>query len=196
MTVKLLPSYLTCFNDQHLSIRLEAVALAGSLQLRNPLVMKALKLQLRDNNWMLKTSSLKALADIGLTEPDTELVELLIWAVRFEKVPAVRAQACRTIARLGLKEDKVVETLKALVTVEDVDTVVFEAKLTLTTLGHTEPVRDPMLEGVCENVKRLGTKEAITQELLTAEVNTITDYRLRRPTFQLTVRDYLDHKQR
>lgn len=195
MTSKLLPSYLACFNDQHLSIRLEAAAMAGSLKLNNPLVMKALKLLLHDNCWMLKNSSLRALAEIG-PECDTELVELLMWAVRFEKVPAVRAEACQTIARLGLKEDKVVQALKDVVTVEDEQAVVRQAKRTLVALGHTEEVQDLMLEGVCDNVKRLGTKQAITQELVTAEANNIIDYGLRRPTYQLTVRDYLNDKQR
>ena len=43
----------------------------------------------------------------------------LLWALRFEKLPAVRAEACRTLASLGLREERVVKTLKDLLTVED-----------------------------------------------------------------------------
>lgn len=196
MTSKLLPSYLACFCDQHLSIRLEAAVLAGSLRLKHPQVLKALKLQLRDDCWMLKTSSLRALADIGPLVFDPELVELLMWAVRFEKVAAVREEACRTIGRLGLSEDRVVQALKDLVTVEEDEAVVCEAQRTLLELGHSEQVQDQMLEGVCDTVKQLCTKEAITEELMTAEANRLTAYGLRRPARQLTVRDYLDDRQR
>lgn len=177
-------------------MRLEAVALAGSLRLRHPLVMRALKLQLQDYCWMLKTSSLQALAEIGPGECDSELVELLMWAVRFEKVPTVREEACRTIARLGLKEERVIEALKELVTVDDEETVVSQAKDTLKELGETGVVRDRMMEGVCENVKRLGTKDAITRDLMIAESDRIRAYGMKRPTHQLTIRDYLDDRQR
>lgn len=194
MTSKLLPTYLTCFNDEHLSMRMEAVALSGSLKLRHPKVMKSLKQQLLDNSWMLKSCALRALAEIG--DCDAELEEMLTWAVRFEKMPAVRGEACRTIARLRLREEKVTQALKNAVTLDEDVAVVRQAKHTLGELGHSDQVTDEMVQGVCDTVKRLGTKEAIASELFAAEANSITSYGLRRPTHQLTVRDYLNHKQR
>lgn len=194
MTSKLLPSLLTCFSDKHLSIRIEAVAVSGSLKLAHHQVLKALKQQLHDDFWMLKVVALQALAQIG--HCDEELVELLIWAVRFEKMPMVRAEACRTIGELNLSDDKVVTALKDLVTVEDEQSVVEQAIRTLARLGHTDNVRDIMMEEVCDAVKKLGTKETITAEVVAAEANKMMRYGMQRPTQQLTVRDYLDDKQR
>lgn len=194
MTSKLLPSFLACFNDKHLSIRMEAVAVSGSLKLSHYQILKALKRQLHDNCWMLKLAALQALAEIG--HSDEELIELLIWAVRFEKIPMVRGEACRTIGELGLSQDKVVAALKDLVTVEDEQAVVEQAVETLARLGHTEKVRDIMMEEVCDAVKKLGTKETIISQVVAAETSKLTSYGLQRPTQQLAVRDYLDDKHR
>ncbi len=194
MSAKLLPTFLKCFNDKHLSIRLEAVALCGSLKLAHQQVMKALTAQLHDHSWMLKLGALQALAEIGFCNEG--LVELLIWAVRFEKASVVRAEACRTIASLHLGEDRVVRALKDLVTVDDEKLVVEQALQTLTQLGHMENVRDVMMEEVCEAVKKLGTKETITSEVVAAETSKMTDYGIQRPTQCLAIRDYLDDKQR
>ena len=54
---------------------------------------------------------------------DESLVGQLLWMLRFEKIPAVRVEACHTVARLGLKEERVIKTLKDLITVDD-DTLV------------------------------------------------------------------------
>lgn len=175
---------------------MEAVALAGSLQLTHPQIIAALKEQLSNtaSSWMLKISSLKALASISYC--DEELVELLIWAVRFEKGGKVRAECCRTIAQLGLGDERVIKTLKDLVTVEDVETVVEEAMKALAHLGHTGQVRDSMMEDVCEAVKRLGTKDALISDMMAAEHRHMTDYGVNRPAQQMTIRDYLDDRQR
>ena len=143
---------------------------------------------------MLKIATLQALAEIG--HSDEELAELLIWAVRFEKVPMVRAEACRTIGELGLNQEKVIGALKDLVTVDDDVTVVEQAMETLARLGHTERVRDVMMDEVCEAVKRLGTKETITSKVVAADTSRTVSYGMQRPTEQLAIRDYLDDKQR
>ena len=43
----------------------------------------------------------------------------LLWAVRFEKLSAVRAEACHIITSLKLKRERVVKTLQDLLTVDD-----------------------------------------------------------------------------
>lgn len=173
---------------------MEAVAVSGSLKLAHPQVLRALKHQLHDNCWMLKMATLQALAEIG--RHDDELVEMLIWAVRFEKIPMVRVEACRTIGELCLSEDKVMRALKDLVTVDDEQVVVEQAVQTLARLGYTDNVRDIMMEEVCEAVQKLGTKETITSAVVEAESGKITAYGMQRPTRQLAVRDYLDDRQR
>ena len=58
-----------------------------------------------------------ALGEIGVC--DSELTAQLLWVVRFEKLAKVRAEACHTIAALGLKDEQVVKTLKDLCSVEE-----------------------------------------------------------------------------
>ena len=194
MTSKLLPNYIACFSDQHFSIRIETIALAGSLKLKHPLVMAALKQQFGDGNWLVKAYALRALADVGVC--DNELMDQLMWAVRFEKVPAVRAEACQTIARLNLKEDKVIKTLRDLITVEEDPLVVKEVRKTLVQLGHSDQVNDEMQMSVCKAVKQLGTKDKIASELTLADSRQITQYTINRPEEKLTIRDYLDDTRR
>ncbi len=195
MTTNLLPNYLLCFKDKHLSIQLEAIALSGALRLSHPLVIKALKdLILQDSGWILKARALRAVADIGFSDED--LTEQLVWTVRFEKLAVIRAEACQTIASLNLREEKVLKVLKDLVTVEDEPLVLRTVRETLHKLGHTDLVTDDMLESVCEAVKHLGTKEGILAKVVAAEATTTTKYVIDRPDTKMTARDYLDHNKR
>lgn len=41
-----------------------------------------------------------------------EITECLLWAVRYEEKPAVRAEACHTIAVLELETEEVAEVLQ------------------------------------------------------------------------------------
>ena len=45
--------------------------------------------------------------------------ECLIWAFRYEEQPGVRAEACHTLIRLGLKDDDVVHILQERYLVEN-----------------------------------------------------------------------------
>ena len=117
MTPHLLPSFLKCFEDDHTSVKVQAIALAGSLRLSEPQVLQALQKLLQDPCCKVKAYTLRAFADIGVA--DEELVSRLLWAVRFETLPTVRAEACHTIASLQLKQERVVKTLQDLLTVDD-----------------------------------------------------------------------------
>ncbi len=194
MTSRVLPGYLGCFTDEHLSIQQEALSVAGELQLQHPLVIKAIKLLLQESRvWSIKISALRALGLIG--HCDQELVQLLMWMVRFEKTPEVRAEACRTIGHLKLTDKDVVDSLKALVTVDEDGGVVQEARQTLAKLGEEEGVRDDMLESVCKTVRELGTKETITTTILDTANENMTNYVLENRTRkELSARDYLSHK--
>ena len=97
MTPHLLFSFIKCFDDDHISVKIESIALAGSLRLNEPRILQVLQKLLQDPCWKVKAHTLRALTDIGTV--DDELVSKLLWAVRFEKLPAVRAEACHTIAR-------------------------------------------------------------------------------------------------
>lgn len=196
MTSKLLPGYLACFKDEHLSIQAEAIALAGSIRLRHPMVLRAIKQLLQDSScWTIKVCALRSLADIGAC--DKLLVEQLMWVVRFERVSYVRAEACKTIARLGLDEERVIRSLRDLVTTDDNAEVVIEAQRTLVVLGQSESVCDEMLQSICRSVKLLGTKEAIVNSVRETKNTTTTNYIITgRPNARLSSRDYLDYRHR
>lgn len=58
-----------------------------------------------------------ALGEIGVCEGS--LLDQLLWAVQFEKLPAVRAEACHALATLGVREKRAIHTLRDRLTVED-----------------------------------------------------------------------------
>lgn len=196
MTSRMLLGYLACFKDEHVSIQAEAIALAGTIRLHHAMVLRAIRQLLQDSLcWTIKICALRALAQIG--ECNKELVEQLMWVVRFEKVSSVRAEACKTIAKLGVGKEKVLQSLKDLVIVDDDPEVVCEARKTLVELGESESVHDEMLQSVCETVKHLGTKEAITNSVRDTDTTRTTNYVLHgRPNKHLSARDYLDHNRR
>ena len=57
---------------------------------------------------------------IGTLKADRpELLSHLLWAVRFERLPQVRAEACNALKLLGVKNDKVAKSLRDILIVED-----------------------------------------------------------------------------
>ena len=48
-----------------------------------------------------------------------ELLSHLLWAVRFERLPEVRAESCNALRLLGVKNDKVAGALRDILIVED-----------------------------------------------------------------------------
>ena len=60
MTARLLPSYLSCFDDLYISVRIAAVTTASKLLLEEEKVIsKLLFLTQYDNNWRVKAHALK-----------------------------------------------------------------------------------------------------------------------------------------
>ena len=71
-----------------------------------------------------------------------------------------------------------------------------EVSLALQQLHYGSESEDVMLETIRSEVKRLGTQEAITSEIIGADASNTTDYVIRRPCKTLTTRDYLSDKHR
>ena len=60
MTARLLPSYLCCFDDVYISVRIAAVTTASKLLLHeDKVITKLLFLTQYDNNWRVKAHALK-----------------------------------------------------------------------------------------------------------------------------------------
>ena len=59
---------------------------------------------------------LTALGSIGVV--DEKLIEVLLWSIRYEKVAAVRAEACNAVAVLGLRDERLLGVLQDRLVVE------------------------------------------------------------------------------
>lgn len=59
---------------------------------------------------------LTALGSIGVV--DEKLIEVLLWSIRYEKVAAVRAEACNAVAVLGLRDGRLLGVLQDRLVVE------------------------------------------------------------------------------
>ena len=60
--------------------------------------------------------SISALGSIGVV--DDKLIEVLLWSIRYEKVAAVRAEACNAVAALGLRDERLLNVLQDRLVVE------------------------------------------------------------------------------
>ena len=60
--------------------------------------------------------SFAALGSIGVV--DDKLIEVLLWSIRYEKVAAVRAEACNAVAVLGLRDERLLNVLQDRLVVE------------------------------------------------------------------------------
>ena len=49
---------------------------------------------------------------------DDKLIEVLLWSIRYEKVAAVRAEACNAVAVLGLRDERLISVLQDRLVVE------------------------------------------------------------------------------
>ena len=71
-----------------------------------------------------------------------------------------------------------------------------QAKEALLQLGYEPMAEDSMAETVCAEVKRLGSQNAITEQILASQEKQMVDYVITRPLCSLSSRDYLNEKLR
>jgi hypothetical protein len=63
-----------------------------------------------------KIIHLTALGSIGTITDD--VIEMLVWSMRYSKEAAVRAEACNAVAKLGLKDHRALSALQDRLVVE------------------------------------------------------------------------------
>lgn len=194
MTARLLPSFLDCFKDDHISVRLEAIAISADFKLNNDDVINALIPLLQDSCWKVKAHAIKALGILKITSE--EVLSHLLWAARFERLPVVRAQVCNTLSLLDVKEDRIAKVLRDLLTMEEDEVVVREAREALLALGYDTVTTDDMVEAICAQVKSLGTQDVVIEQVLSSQNRKIRDYVLSRPPIGLSNRDYMNSTMR
>ncbi|XP_053331521.1 HEAT repeat-containing protein 4 [Spea bombifrons] len=133
MTAQLLPGFLQCFSDDYIAVRRQACLTAGSLRIKDEMVLKCLHhLIQNDPIWKIQAFAIKALGKIGYVTP--EVKGLLLRAVRSEE-PGVRVEACRCIATLGLGDPEVQSVLQNRLALESHELVKREVGRTLTALN-------------------------------------------------------------
>jgi len=62
-----------------------------------------------------------AIGNAGIV--NDKVSEVLLWAIRYEKVPAVRAEACNAVAKLKIRDDRILAVLQDRLVVETDDLV-------------------------------------------------------------------------
>jgi len=79
------------------------------------------RLASEDDSWKVKAHTIKALGAIGVV--DEKLIDVILWSIRYERVPAVRAEACNAVAALGLRDERLLSVLQDRLVVETEDIV-------------------------------------------------------------------------
>ncbi|KAL2915241.1 HEAT repeat-containing protein 4 [Polyrhizophydium stewartii] len=103
MTKDALEVFLGCFRDSYASVRIEACKVACMLASCDREIINGLLDLLDDHDHRVRAYAIKALGCSGCKEPKNR--ETLNWAVHHDPHAAVRAEAIRAIAQLGLIAD-------------------------------------------------------------------------------------------
>uniref|UniRef100_A0A2K5D640 HEAT repeat containing 4 n=1 Tax=Aotus nancymaae TaxID=37293 RepID=A0A2K5D640_AOTNA len=166
MTAKLLPSFLHCFSDDFTAVRQAACLAAGALQIRDKMVLECLlNLMQRDPYWKIKAFAIRALGQIGQVSP--ELTDLLLWAIHYEESPGVRLEACRSILALKLQGDRVRDTFRDVLLLENHDALLKEMYQTMKILNLGNEGNQEMLQEITNRVNKC--KDLLTQKILKLE---------------------------
>ncbi|XP_070540803.1 HEAT repeat-containing protein 4-like isoform X2 [Ptychodera flava] len=164
MTAKLMPVFLTCFDDQYISVRTAAVNTAGYLRIQDEqIIRKLLFLTQFDSSWKVKAHAIKALGMIGLLTD--EIGDALLWALRYETSPGVRAEACHTLVLLGMRGDNVTHMLQDRLLVETDEIVRTEVAIALQSLGVSPSGDMDMVQAIKSEVRRLNTRLNVASKI-------------------------------
>lgn len=168
MTAKLLPHFLKCFEDDYISVRSEVCITCGNIELKDEVVLqKLVHLATFDPIWKVKALAFQALGKIGVV--NQQITECLLWAVRYEEKPAVRAEACHTIAVLEMKTEDVAEVLQERFLVESSTLVREEIAATLEMFGISATEDMDMVTQIKSEVRKLCTRNNIAAQIVLNE---------------------------
>ncbi|XP_038046903.1 HEAT repeat-containing protein 4-like isoform X2 [Patiria miniata] len=169
MTARLLPAYLQCFSDAYIAVRIAATNTASLLSLEDPKVtQKLLFLTQFDNNWKVKAHAVKALGDIGKnSEP---IQEAVLWAVRFESEPGVRAEALQTLVKLKIGGKHIAAMLQDKLLVEPDQLVRVQLAIALQSMGVSPTGDMEMVQQIKDEVRRLCTRYNIAAKITQNEM--------------------------
>lgn len=168
MTAALLPTFMGCFSDPYVSVRIQACKTAGSLQLTGEEIGKELlNLMEFDPSWKVKAHAITAMQDIEyFTEKS---LTALMWALRFEDEPDVRMRACVALRYHFQKKEpdfSVLHILQDRALVEPDPAVRDEVQNTLKSLdAASQGDNIEMIRQIKSEVKRLCHKGVIAAKI-------------------------------
>ncbi|KAJ1104032.1 hypothetical protein NDU88_001447 [Pleurodeles waltl] len=164
MTAKLLPGFLQCFADDFVAVRREACHAAGTLQIKDEMVLQCLcKLIQNDPIWKIKVFAIRAVGQIGLAS--AELKNILLWAVHYEEEPGVRVEACRSIVALQLRDPDVQSVLQDRLILDPQELVRKEVRRGLRALNITPDGNQRTITSIQNKLHRLCQKDVVIQKL-------------------------------
>jgi HEAT repeat protein len=159
MTAQMLPAFLTCFQDPHISVRIEASSVAAEMGLSSKEVLDVLLFLTEDPSIKVKAHALRCLGVLGNSRSD--IIDRLLWCMRFDRSETLRAEACEAVRILGVQSDRVVQELQMLVSHDDSELVVRLAKHALLSLGCQPKAYNKMETKIAEDIKNLTTLENV-----------------------------------
>ena len=111
LTAQLLPRFVNLLNDEYVNVRKQACVTARDLRSSNQIVIEnLLRLATFDPDWEVKAQAIKSLG--SLADKTEEIKKCLLWAMRYEDKPGVRAQACNSLVSLRYYEDDVKQIIQ------------------------------------------------------------------------------------
>ncbi|XP_058844052.1 HEAT repeat-containing protein 4-like isoform X1 [Acipenser ruthenus] len=168
MTAKLLPAFLSCFNNDFVAVRQQACLTAATMRIPDELVFNQL-LRMMQNEPVkeIKASAIHALGQTGHVTP--ALRELLLWALHHEEEPVVRFAAGDAIIALNLTGSDLQDLLLDRLSLEPHLLVRRKVAEIQAKLGFSQEGSKNLVHKVKQQVHRLCSKRIITQKVLRLE---------------------------
>ncbi|CAF4560769.1 unnamed protein product, partial [Rotaria sp. Silwood1] len=168
LTAKLMQPYLKCFKDTHVSVRDHACRTTYRLQLRDETIRNLLIDRIEfDPIEKVRYSAVEALGLYGMTNAKCRSV--LLWAVRYDKSPLVRAASPNALVLLEKASEDIIDTLQSRLLIEKEPIVVQSLKEALEAY-HCNLNQDvPIVQEIRNEVRKLNTKNTILEKIMNLE---------------------------
>ncbi|XP_041131298.1 HEAT repeat-containing protein 4 isoform X2 [Polyodon spathula] len=168
MTAKLLPAFLSCFNNEFVAVRQQACLTAAMMRIPDELVFNQL-LRVMQNEPVkeIKASAIHALGQTSHVTP--ALREMLLWALHHEEEPVVRFAAGDAIIALRLTGSDLQDLLLDRLSLEPHLLVRRKVAEIQAKLGFSQEGGKNLVHKVKQQVHKLCSKRIITQKVLRLE---------------------------
>ncbi|XP_065185450.1 uncharacterized protein LOC135816021 [Sycon ciliatum] len=165
MSERLRPLFLRTFKSPHMSVRMAAVNTAGTLRVKDDMVVRRVMNQMVEGTSKLKLMAYEALC-LMRPPPSADLLNHMEWAVHLELDPYVKARACLATATLCPKHPPVIAKLKALLEADEEDFVKESAAAGLLAMGEqAEPDRREMKQ-ITQELDEMTSPDRVVLDVL------------------------------